>query len=201
MSNKPCIKYIEEENKYLFLNSMTGEVIGYLENLSNDISSINIITKKQEEYLESSKDKYGLEEKTFKVYSSYVKSNAVVELQLSKLKLTSMQYAIYLLLKNHIAPKTNIVKLKRNQYMNKKYIMEYLGITENYLYKNMKLLEELEIIKIIKKDKKEIIYFNPYISYKGTTISVETEKIFNNSKWNTFRKNIESEENNESESE
>ena len=173
--------YCERTGKYNLLDN-SGEVVGEL-NDGYDIKKIRAITNEQSAYFEEIKDEYGRRVSNFKPFSSYGKTNKKAEDQIINIGMSLFQMRLYIYLKNHTAAKSNIVKKRRNAYLEPNDIIELFGVKKTAVYNAMKFLQENEII--ILKEKK--IYFNPYIAFSGYQIEVKTREMFDNSRWNEMR--------------
>lgn len=68
--------------------------------------------------------------------------------------------------------------------MTRKFIAKELNISMVSVNGAIKKLEEMEIIKIVKEKKSEKIYFNPYILFKGYSVSRVAYDFFKETKWN-----------------
>lgn len=78
----------------------------------------------------------------------------------------------------------NDVKIN-NQYLTLEELAKFVGFSKNIMTKVIKVLENEEIIKVVKGgNKPPIIYFNPFLYSAGREVSKDTYMMFAKSKYN-----------------
>lgn len=182
----------DDNTKYVMVREDTGEIIGETTFFNSDVCSGSFKTKKQKEYADNHKNEFNQEVLTFKAYSQYSMSNDIANMDILKSKPTKYEMLFLFLFYHSLAQNTNVVKITKNKYMDIESLMNIFDIKQRQVYDTLKSLKEKDIIRIVKVKGKNRIYLNPYIHHKGTFITVEVQEMFKNSKWNTFRKKLES---------
>lgn len=69
-----------------------------------------------------------------------------------------------------------------------KELEEIFNLDKNTLYKTLKELEKLDIIKRVKKEGRTVLYFNPFLFSTGKVVLKDTYELFKNSLYNPNKK-------------
>lgn len=177
---------LSADNEGYIVGERTGEIFGKLENLKElpEIETILLIPKKEEIYQEKQKSQIRKRYSEFNTsFSNYGKLNLDVIREISKLNFTAVQLRVFLLLASHTSYVNCIIKKGKRYNMTRKFIAKELQISMASTNAAVKKLENEEIIKVVKEKKKEKMYFNPYILFKGFGVSNKAYDFFSQSKW------------------
>lgn len=176
-----------KRGQFLLVNSLTGEQLGKLDKNEiwdkRKIKHIDVISSDQMEYEAQQENKRFGPVKTFKPYSNFCKENmrAVAYLR-EHGDMSKADWTIYNILKENASCISNYVKRSKSKYMVLEDVINMTGIGKSAAYKSMKHLRELDVYK---QDGKRMV-LNPFIAYKGTTVSVHTEDLFKTTRYKEY---------------
>lgn len=177
---------LSADNEGYIIRDETGEIFGKLEHLEAlpEIETILLIPKREEIYQKEHKAQIRKRYSEFNTsFTNYGKLNLEAIHTISKLNLTAIQLKVFLLLASHTSYVNCIIKKGKRYNMTRKFIAKELGISMASTNAAVKKLEKEEIIKVVKEKKKEKMYFNPYILFKGFGVSNKAYDFFSQSKW------------------
>lgn len=177
---------LSDDNEGYIVGEGTGEIFGRLENLKElpEIETVLLIPKKEVLYQKEHKEQIRKRYSEFNTsFSNYGKLNLDIIRIISKLDFTAIQLKTFLFLASHTSYVNCIIKKGKRYNMTRKFIAKELGISMASTNVAVKKLEAEEIIKIVKEKKKEKMYFNPYILFKGFGVSNKAYDFFSQSKW------------------
>ena len=147
----------------------------------------NYVSKQSKSMFEKSKwcKKREVETNTIGKGNNFNKfwSSAIQEL--SNENLSSTDYKIFWTLAGRLRYSTNLVSFVNGKPMTVKGMMRVSNgkLKESSIYSALSILEKKEMIKKIKLGRTIEYYMNPYITIKGSKISMKTHELFENSKW------------------
>lgn len=178
---------LSADNEGYIVGNGTGEIYGILDCLDSlpEIENVLLIPKKEVEYQKEHKEDLRERYSNFNTsFSNFGKLNLNALEEIAKLNLTGVQLRVLLLLASHTSYVNCVVKKGKRYNMTRKFIAKELNISMVSVNGAIKKLEEMEIIKIVKEKKSEKIYFNPYILFKGYSVSRVAYDFFKETKWN-----------------
>lgn len=173
--------YDEESQEYKILNPKSGECVGSLRS-SEPLSYLKVTTAMQKDFFDEHKDDYGNIVRTFAPFRRYCKINNDFEMNIQNLGLKFTEYQLYLYLRSRIAVKTGLVKKNHKSHLRISDICSGLKLSERTVKTGLRTLERHDIIKM----NNGRIYFNPYVSYRGNSITTDLMLMFKDSVWRDF---------------
>lgn len=182
------LKIVEsEDGRKSIIRTDTGAVLIdlFLDGVElQDIDSIKIITKREKQ-IEIEKSEEALRNKIDmrNHMSHFGKLNIEAEEKLARSNLTATEIKLCLMLRSKVSFRNGKVRKDKRKLMQPSDLSKILDVCGKTADKSIKRLIKEEIIKIVPDGKKHIIYFNPYLLYKGSYVEKELFEMFENSKW------------------